>query len=566
MAGTTYQAAVEINAQFTGQAAVDQARKSLDGINSSIKNVLTGLKAFAIALVTREALEFGKRVIDLGENIGRLSQKTGIGAQALSDLRAAAQNGGVDFEELGTSLVKFSVNLQKAQAGAKESQRAFDALGVSVKNSDGSYKKTGDVILEVADAFKAAKDGPEKAAVAVALFGRAGADLIPVLDKGKEAIKNVGARISDDFIKQATEFSDNMKEMARQAEGFAATMLEKVLPTVNKVLESINKTTPTQSKSNWEAALEAAMGGGGELAGSSPVVQKQIEAEKKEQPGSKTEEIDKGTKKIQFNTVEQQKAIDALREKINLMNEETKILGLSSQERERAIVLQKLESQGVKQTNKDYEKLADAYKKAQEAQQAANAGLKGFGLGAKQAFQQYVEDANNAAQASKKLFGLALQGLEDAIVNFVKTGKLSFADLSATIENELLHLAVRKGIALAISAAFADGGVMTKDGPVPLKKYASGGIANSPQMAMFGEGSKPEAYVPLPDGRSIPVSMSGGKGGGNNSVVVNVNVNRSGADEDSKSNTDRGKQLGKVISAAVTQQLIREKRPGGLLS
>lgn len=56
---------------------------------------------------------------------------------------------------------------------------------------------------------------------------------------------------------------------------------------------------------------------------------------------------------------------------------------------------------------------------------------------------------------------------------------------------------------------FADGGVMTSAGPLPLRRYAGGGIANSPQLAMFGEGRQPEAFVPLPDGRSIPVAMRG---------------------------------------------------------
>lgn len=51
---------------------------------------------------------------------------------------------------------------------------------------------------------------------------------------------------------------------------------------------------------------------------------------------------------------------------------------------------------------------------------------------------------------------------------------------------------------------FAEGGVMTGAGPLPLKRYGFGGVANTPQFAMFGEGSRPEAYVPLPDGRSIP--------------------------------------------------------------
>jgi lambda family phage tail tape measure protein len=69
--------------------------------------------------------------------------------------------------------------------------------------------------------------------------------------------------------------------------------------------------------------------------------------------------------------------------------------------------------------------------------------------------------------------------------------------------------------------AFANGGVMTSNGPLKLQTYARGGIADRPQLAFFGEGSKPEAFVPLPDGRRIPVALSypaipgtpGGSGG-----------------------------------------------------
>ena len=54
---------------------------------------------------------------------------------------------------------------------------------------------------------------------------------------------------------------------------------------------------------------------------------------------------------------------------------------------------------------------------------------------------------------------------------------------------------------------FANGGIMTSAGPMPLRAYSRGGIARSPQFALHGEGGIPEAYVPLPDGRSIPVTM-----------------------------------------------------------
>ena len=67
---------------------------------------------------------------------------------------------------------------------------------------------------------------------------------------------------------------------------------------------------------------------------------------------------------------------------------------------------------------------------------------------------------------------------------------------------------------------WANGGIMTSAGPLPLNTYAGGGVANRPQLALFGEGRTPEAYVPLPDGKRIPVAMQGGTGA---NITVNVN-------------------------------------------
>jgi tape measure domain-containing protein len=107
--------------------------------------------------------------------------------------------------------------------------------------------------------------------------------------------------------------------------------------------------------------------------------------------------------------------------------------------------------------------------------------------------------------------------------------------------------------------SFAMGGIMTANGPLKLRRYAAGGIASGPQLAMYGEGSRPEAYVPLPDGRSIPVTM---KGGGVGNVVVNVDANGSNVE----GNGQQANALGKAIGIAVQQELIKQKRPGGLLA
>lgn len=114
--------------------------------------------------------------------------------------------------------------------------------------------------------------------------------------------------------------------------------------------------------------------------------------------------------------------------------------------------------------------------------------------------------------------------------------------------------------------AFADGGIMTNHGSVPLRKYAAGGIARSPQLALYGEAG-PEAYVPLPDGRSIPVTMSGTGGAVATPVTVNV-INQSGTAVSAQQGQPRfdGKQmvLDIVLSAANSAGPFRDGLKGAM--
>lgn len=119
---------------------------------------------------------------------------------------------------------------------------------------------------------------------------------------------------------------------------------------------------------------------------------------------------------------------------------------------------------------------------------------------------------------------------------------------------------------------FANGGIMTEFGPVALRKYANGGIANNPQLAMFGEGSMPEAYVPLPDGRSIPVSFEGGMMGGNvSNVSINIIVNEAEGGGDKSSAFGQGdkqgfwKDVAERVKGMVRQEMVEQQRPGGVL-
>lgn len=228
------------------------------------------------------------------------------------------------------------------------------------------------------------------------------------------------------------------------------------------------------------------------------------------------------------------------------------------------------------------EKLAEALRKIEEAARQAADGAQlltqrakelsdpeaGFAKG----MRAVAEEAEQIGKQMEAATIRAFNGMTDALVAFVMTGKLDFRSLANSIISDLIRIQIQRAITLPLAKAmssffgFADGGVMTAQGPLPLRGYASGGIANSPQLAVFGEGSRPEAYVPLPDGRTIPVTMSGGAaspmGAGH---VFNISVSVSNAGSATRGDSAGGSDLGQAVANAVRQELLAQKRAGGLL-
>lgn len=228
------------------------------------------------------------------------------------------------------------------------------------------------------------------------------------------------------------------------------------------------------------------------------------------------------------------------------------------------------------------EKLVEALSKIEEAARQAADGAQlltqrakelsdpeaGFAKG----MRAVAEEAEQIGKQMEAATIRAFNGMTDALVAFVMTGKLDFRSLANSIISDLIRIQIQRAITLPLAKAmssffgFADGGVMTSEGPLPLRGYASGGIANSPQLAVFGEGSRPEAYVPLPDGRTIPVTMSGGAasamGAGH---VFNISVSVSDAGAAARGDNAGGRDLGQAVANAVRQELLAQKRAGGLL-
>lgn len=275
--------------------------------------------------------------------------------------------------------------------------------------------------------------------------------------------------------------------------------------------------------------------------------------------------------KIQELARKEAGAIEMLRlegEQVNMTAREyEKLVAVRQHELEVAEATKKMSAEDTAR----YREVADALFKQKEAIKQVNyEQSRTFESGAKRAFNTYIDQIQDVARSTEAAFSNAFRGMEDALVNFVMTGKLNFKDLASSILQDMARMLIQQQIMAPLMAAakagfgFADGGVMTSGGPLPLKTYSNGGVATSPQLALFGEGRMNEAYVPLPDGRSIPVTMKGAGGASSvNNVTVNVSVENGGENVKGDQGADN---LGRVIANVVKSELINQKRPGGLLA
>ncbi|QEX18485.1 hypothetical protein FRZ44_37920 [Hypericibacter terrae] len=188
--------------------------------------------------------------------------------------------------------------------------------------------------------------------------------------------------------------------------------------------------------------------------------------------------------------------------------------------------------------------------------------------------QKALGDNNELANQLGQTFSSAF---EDAVVS-----GSSLSDVLQGLLQDLERIALRAATQPIFNAIFsslsslaltalADGGVMTGRGPVPLRRYSSGGVARTAQLALHGEGSTPEAYVPLPDGRSIPVMLRGAGGGGSSqTVVINQEINVNGGGGTPAQNTDLAEKLGaelkRQMQVVAAQEIRTAMRPGGMLN
>ncbi len=239
---TSPEAKILLTAEDRTRAAFASARASLLELQSVALKLAPALAGIGTALGAGAFAGMVKGVADVADGLSKLSQKTGITTVGLSKLRYAGSLSDVSNEQLETGLARLAKSMGEAATGAGPAAEAFQALGVSVVDAAGNLRPTEEVLNDLADAFAQSADGPEKAAVAMDIFGKSGTQLIPLLNSGSEGLRAMGEEaekfglvISGDLGKQSEAFNDNLTRMQAQLEGLKIVAGAELLPILSQL-------------------------------------------------------------------------------------------------------------------------------------------------------------------------------------------------------------------------------------------------------------------------------------------------------------------------------------------
>lgn len=253
---STYQ--ILLTASDKTREAFESAKSNSQSLTDKLDIMRGAFAATAIASATAVAVMI-KGSIDAADAMSKAAQKVGTTTEMLSGLKYAADMSDVSFELLQKSLGKLSSNAYSAATSGGEAAAAFKTLGINVKGTDGHLKDSGTMLEELAGKFAAMPDGAEKSALAIKLFGKAGMDMIPLLNSGSEGLAQMrgeldkmGGTISTETALRAEEFNDKLGKMAEITKSFGAVVASDLLPAINELTDAYMKAT--ESGNNFSGA------------------------------------------------------------------------------------------------------------------------------------------------------------------------------------------------------------------------------------------------------------------------------------------------------------------------
>jgi hypothetical protein len=176
-----------------------------------------------------------------------MAQTVGVSVEALEGLTYGAKMTTTSVEAMTNGLRLLSKNAMAAAQGGQAQAEAFSKVGVSLTGANGKLKTADELMMDVADKFEAMPDGMQKTASAMALFGRSGAALIPMLNEGKKKLREYSeegvalSAVNESLIAKSELLAFAQTRFHASLENLKTTIGGAVMPAVTELLGKFNE-------------------------------------------------------------------------------------------------------------------------------------------------------------------------------------------------------------------------------------------------------------------------------------------------------------------------------------
>lgn len=556
-----------------------------------------------LAQQTREAVRYA-------DQIGKVADKIGLSTDALQELRFAAERTGVAQTALDMGMQRFARRVGEVAKGEGVLKDVFKQNGIQIKDNTGRMRSLEAILGDYADVVGDAGSEQEQLRLAFKAFDSEGAAMVNTLRNGRdglndlrEAAREAGVVMEEDLVRKAEKLNDRWDTLTETiGVGFksailntlsfisgtsAITQMESQIGLANnriiEITESLDfynqKISELETAGAPPAAIDNIRNAVTILNTELDTLQSRIGQLRGEAPTgglapAKQDETDYLAITLEQYIQEEaavSRAYDAKLRYIGSLENEVELLRYTGRELAIETKIMEAHTQGIHDQDDAIREMVGTLYDARDAQkELADSGvesfkelrqtIEGWGRSFASTLLDGEQDFKSFAQAIiRQLAEISIARASEPLFNLFADALMGVVGGSSTASTYGTTAGSQQTAMLAAQDyGFADGGVMTKNGPLPLREYATGGIVNSPQIRVAGERYQPEAIVPLPDGRSIPVEMQGGGQAVNFAPVFNIDAR--GADAGM---LPRVKQIADVAARQALAEYTRSIRNGG---
>lgn len=217
------------------------------GLSKIFNKTALSIAAFVAvnALAIEKTVHAAEVLAEYGDTVERVARVTGMNTDAVQQWTYAANTVGVGAKESAKALEEVSQAQNKALHENKDAAAAFAAVGISMQQLKNQSPQ--ETLYAVADAFAASNDGAAKSAIAHELFGAEYEKLIPLLDKGGEALRNLGveakssgAVIDANLIAHLAALDEHLKTARARMDAASLSAKAQLAPAIIAVTEAFS--------------------------------------------------------------------------------------------------------------------------------------------------------------------------------------------------------------------------------------------------------------------------------------------------------------------------------------